>query len=73
MTLNTQELALQIDKLDISVRDKEIVKFRYGLTGLPHTFEEVGKVFGVTRQRVQQIEKRVEMKIAEGRKLRTIE
>src|SRR5215510_6115775 len=38
-------------------REKRVVQLRYGLTdGEPHTLEEVGRVFGVTRERVRQIE-----------------
>lgn len=38
-------------------REKRVVQLRYGLTdGEPHTLEEVGHVFGVTRERVRQIE-----------------
>jgi RNA polymerase primary sigma factor len=35
-------------------REKRVVQLRYGLTdGEPHTLEEVGRVFGVTRARVR--------------------
>ena len=38
-------------------REKKVVQMRYGLQdGNPHTLEEVGQVFGVTRERVRQIE-----------------
>ncbi len=38
-------------------REKRVVQMRYGLAdGNPHTLEEVGQVFGVTRERVRQIE-----------------
>ncbi|MGQ0630265.1 MAG: RNA polymerase sigma factor [Sporichthyaceae bacterium] len=38
-------------------REKRVVAMRYGLEdGNPHTLEEVGQVFGVTRERVRQIE-----------------
>ncbi len=38
-------------------REKRVVQMRYGLhDGNPHTLEEVGQVFGVTRERVRQIE-----------------
>ncbi len=38
-------------------REKRVVQLRYGLTdGEPHTLEEIGRVFGVTRERVRQIE-----------------
>ncbi|HET9945563.1 MAG TPA: RNA polymerase sigma factor RpoD [Actinomycetes bacterium] len=38
-------------------REREVVRMRYGLTdGEPRTLEEVGRAFGVTRERVRQIE-----------------
>jgi RNA polymerase primary sigma factor len=38
-------------------REREVVRMRYGLMdGEPRTLEEVGKAFGVTRERVRQIE-----------------
>ena len=38
-------------------REKRVVQMRYGLQdGNPHTLEEVGQIFGVTRERVRQIE-----------------
>ncbi len=34
-----------------------MIELRYGLTGLePLTLEEVGRTFGVTRERIRQIE-----------------
>jgi RNA polymerase primary sigma factor len=38
-------------------REKRVVQMRYGLTdGEPHTLEEIGRTFGVTRERIRQIE-----------------
>ena len=38
-------------------RERAVVRLRYGLAdGEPRTLEEVGRAFGVTRERVRQIE-----------------
>jgi len=42
---------------DLSPREQKILKMRFGLDdGITHTLEEVGKEFGVTRERIRQIE-----------------
>ena len=42
---------------DLSPREQEIVRMRFGLDGnRAQTLEEVGKAFGVTRERIRQIE-----------------
>lgn len=42
---------------NISARDAKIIKLRYGLIdGRARTLEEVGKLMGVTRERIRQIE-----------------
>jgi len=43
--------------VDLSPREQKILKMRFGLDdGITHTLEEVGKEFGVTRERIRQIE-----------------
>jgi RNA polymerase primary sigma factor len=38
-------------------RERKVVELRYGLTdGRPRTLEEIGELFGVTRERIRQIE-----------------
>jgi RNA polymerase primary sigma factor len=38
-------------------RERQVIELRYGLTGVePLTLEEVGRAFGVTRERIRQIE-----------------
>jgi sigma-70-like protein len=39
------------------VQERQVMEFRYGLLGgEPHTLEEVERAFGVTRERIRQIE-----------------
>ncbi len=41
----------------LPIRDREVLELRYGLNGHePMTLEEVGDAFGVTRERIRQIE-----------------
>lgn len=43
--------------IDLSEREQKILQMRFGLEdGVTHTLEEVGKEFGVTRERIRQIE-----------------
>jgi len=42
---------------ELSPREQKILEMRFGLAdGITHTLEEVGKEFGVTRERIRQIE-----------------
>jgi RNA polymerase primary sigma factor len=42
---------------DLNERERDIVRMRFGLEdGETHTLEEVGLSFGVTRERIRQIE-----------------
>jgi len=42
---------------ELTPREQKILEMRFGLKdGVTHTLEEVGKVFGVTRERIRQIE-----------------
>ncbi len=49
---------------DLSEREAEVVRLRFGLVGgRPHTLEEVGRRFGVTRERIRQIESKTLAKL----------
>jgi RNA polymerase primary sigma factor len=42
---------------ELSPREQEVVRLRFGLDdGKIRTLEEVGQIFGVTRERIRQIE-----------------
>lgn len=49
---------------DLSEKERKILELRHGLVdGIQHTLEEVGKKFGVTRERIRQIESKAHEKI----------
>jgi len=52
---------------DLSPREQKILRIRFGLDdGVTHTLEEVGQEFGVTRERIRQIEAKALEKIREN-------
>ncbi len=55
---------------DLSEKEKKILEMRHGLNdGITHTLEEVGKEFGVTRERIRQIEAKAHDKIRQHDKI----
>ena len=59
-------LADQVSEIlnDLSPKERKILEMRHGLLdGVTHTLEEVGREFGVTRERIRQIEAKAHEKI----------
>ncbi len=55
---------------DLSPKERKILEMRHGLVdGVMHTLEEVGQEFGVTRERIRQIEAKVHEKIRQHEKV----
>ena len=60
--LRGEELTAVLNTL--SHRERKVIELRYGLAGEdPMTLEEVGRYFGVTRERIRQIETRTLFKL----------
>jgi RNA polymerase primary sigma factor len=54
----------------LSGKERKILELRYGLNdGVQHTLEEVGQEFGVTRERIRQIEAKVHEKLRNNEKI----
>ncbi len=55
LTLRREDVQRALDSLP--ERERKVIELRYGLLGTqPFTLEEVGRAFGVTRERIRQIE-----------------
>jgi RNA polymerase primary sigma factor len=76
----TQSAALQLLKdhikeilKDLTPREQKILEMRFGLEdGIAHTLEEVGQEFGVTRERIRQIEAKALEKIEKHKGMRKL-
>jgi len=59
--------------VDLTPREQKILSMRFGLDdGIRHTLEEVGQEFGVTRERIRQIEAKSLERIREHEKLKKL-
>ena len=59
---------------ELSDREKEVVRLRFGLDGdRPQTLEEVGRQFGVTRERIRQIEAKTLAKLRHPQRRQKLE
>jgi len=60
--------------VDLTPREQKILAMRFGLEdGITHTLEEVGQEFGVTRERIRQIEAKSLDRIREHQYLKKLE
>ena len=68
------QIQLQTVLTTLNEREAGVIRLRFGLTdGRPHTLDEIGRVYGVTRERIRQIEARSMAKLrhpARSQKLR---
>ncbi len=58
---------------ELTPREQRILRMRFGIGGTAdHTLEEVGKVFGVTRERIRQIEAKALAKLRHSSRARNL-
>ncbi|MFL5962585.1 MAG: RNA polymerase sigma factor RpoD/SigA [Gaiellaceae bacterium] len=65
------ERALHKAISELSEREQRILKLRYGLNGAeePKSLEEIGRILGITRERVRQLESEALRRLAERREI----
>jgi RNA polymerase primary sigma factor len=65
------EKALHAAVAELSEREQQILRLRYGLGGQsdPKSLEEIGRIMGVTRERVRQLEAEALRRLAERREI----
>ncbi|KKW26100.1 MAG: RNA polymerase sigma factor [Parcubacteria group bacterium GW2011_GWF1_52_5] len=58
---------------DLTPKERQILEMRHGLkNGVMYTLEEVGREFGVTRERIRQIEAKAHEKIRQHEKVKRL-
>ena len=66
-----EEIGLALDLL--THRERSVIELRFGLEdGRPRTLEEVGQTFGVTRERIRQIEAKTLAKLKAYREVQRL-
>ncbi len=76
MTVARHILRERLDEVmdELTEREQKILQMRFGLDdGVTHTLEEVGKEFGVTRERIRQIEANALEKIRADEHMKKLE
>ena len=69
------EKALHAAVADLPEREQNILKLRYGLNGAqePKSLEEIGRIMGITRERVRQLEAEALRRLAERREIAALQ
>ena len=65
----------QLDKVlgGLAERERKVITLRFGLEdGHPRTLEEVGREFGVTRERIRQIEAKALRKLRHPSRMKSL-
>jgi RNA polymerase sigma factor (sigma-70 family) len=68
-------LADEIQELlsQLSPREQQILRLRFGIDEEPKTLEEIGGMLGITRERVRQIEKQAKDRLRQKARKRALQ
>lgn len=65
-----QEFNFALNNLtNLTERELEVIKYRFGFYGKVYTLEEIGQMYGVTRERIRQIEDKATRKLKKNRNI----
>ena len=70
------ELLERIDEVlsNLSEREAQVIRLRFGIDdGYAHTLDQIGRTFGVSRERIRQIEERALNKLRHPVRIRKLE
>jgi RNA polymerase primary sigma factor len=73
LSSNLLQNELQSVLATLSAREAGIVSMRFGLAdGQPRTLEEIGRIYGITRERIRQIENKIMAKLRHPSRSKTL-
>ena len=55
---------------NLTPKELEVIKYRFGFYGRIYTLEEIGQIYGVTRERIRQIESKAKKKLQRCKEIR---
>jgi RNA polymerase primary sigma factor len=77
ISVDLREAALHQALEHLPERERQLLKLRYGIDGdsedaRPHSLEEIGRILGISRERVRQIEREALERLAVSRELEAL-